>query len=161
MRCAGLVLENRHQRLAVHWIGFVPLDLGEWFCVGEIKAGRHDIKHVTDCPRDAARFAFQAGRPMTLAIVPTGYYEGYDRHLSNIGRAIVRGQPVQVVGRVAMNMTILDVSDVDGPKLDEEVVLLGQQGKMEVSADELADKIGTIPYEVLARINAELERKLI
>lgn len=105
--------------------------------------------------------SFQAGRPMTLAIVPTGYYEGYDRHLSSIGRAIVRGQPVQVVGRVAMNMTILDVTEVDGPKLDEEVVLLGQQGETEVSADELANKIGTIPYEVLARINVEVERKLI
>ena len=105
--------------------------------------------------------SFQAGRPMTLAIIPTGYYEGYDRHLSGAGRAIVHDQAVPVVGRVAMNMTILDVTNVGDAKLDDEVILLGKQGETEVLADELADKIGTISYEILARINPQLERRLV
>jgi alanine racemase len=102
--------------------------------------------------------SFQAGRPMTLAVIPVGYYEGYDRSLSGVGRALVRGKHVSVVGRVAMNMTMLDVTDV-GAARDDEVVIVGRQGDQEVSADELADKAGTISYEVLARINPLLERR--
>ena len=102
--------------------------------------------------------AFQASRATTLAVVPVGYYEGYDRRLSSAGRALVGGQAVPVVGRVAMNMMVLDVTDA-APSLDDEVVLLGQQGDAEITAEELAEKIGTIPYEVLARINPLLERR--
>ncbi len=102
--------------------------------------------------------AFQAGRETTLAIIPVGYYEGYDRRLSSTGRALVGGKPVPVVGRVAMNMMMLDVTDA-APSLDDEVVLLGRQGDAEITAEELAEKIGTIPYEVLARINPLLERR--
>ncbi len=102
--------------------------------------------------------AFQAGRGTTLAVIPVGYYEGYDRRLSSAGRALVGGKAVPVVGRVAMNMMILDVTDA-APSLDDEVVLLGRQGDTEITAEELAEKIGTIPYEVLARINPLLERR--
>ena len=104
--------------------------------------------------------SFQAGRPTALAIIPVGYYEGYDRKLSNAGRALIQGKYVPVVGRVAMNMTMLDVTDVNA-ELDDEVVLLGCQGDTQITADELADKMGTISYEVLSRINPLLERKLV
>ena len=103
--------------------------------------------------------SFQANRPTTLAIIPVGYYEGYTRALSNSGRALVGGASAPVVGRVAMNMTILDVTDVDA-SLDDEVVLIGSQGENEITADELAEKTGTISYEVLSRINPLLERRL-
>ena len=105
--------------------------------------------------------SYQASRKMTLAVIPTGYYEGYDRHLSNAGRALIRGRAVPVVGRVAMNMTILDVTDLPRPQLDEEVVLLGRQAESEITADELAGRAGTISYEVLSRINPSLERRLV
>ncbi len=105
--------------------------------------------------------SYQAGRKMTLALIPTGYYEGYDRRLSNAGRALVRGRAVPVVGRVAMNMTILDVTDLPRPRLDEEVVLLGRQAESEIAADKLAGWVGTISYEVLSRINPSLERRLV
>jgi alanine racemase len=104
--------------------------------------------------------SFQTQRPTTLAIIPVGYYEGYDRGLSNSGRALVGGRPVPIVGRVAMNMTVLDVTDV-GPSLDDEVVLIGRQGANEITADELAERTGTISYEVLSRINPLLERRLV
>ncbi len=103
---------------------------------------------------------FRANRAMTLAVIPVGYYEGYDRTLSNSGHALVGGTPVPVVGRVAMNMTVLDVTDVS-PGPDDEVVLIGRQGESEITADELAEKSGTIPYEVFARINPLLERTLV
>lgn len=100
---------------------------------------------------------YRARRPMKLAVLPTGYYDGYDRKLSNSGHALIHGQPVPVVGRVAMNMTMLDVTDADAEP-DDEVVLLGRQGSSEIRAEELAEKIGTIPYEVVARINPLIPR---
>lgn len=100
---------------------------------------------------------YQARRPMQVAVLPVGYYDGYDRRLSNSGRALIRGQFVPVIGRIAMNMTMLDVTDV-GAEADEEVVLLGRQGNAEIRVEELAEKIGTIPYEVLSRINSRIPR---
>jgi alanine racemase len=100
---------------------------------------------------------YRAGRPTKLAVLPIGYYDGYDRKLSNSGRALIHGQPVPVVGRVAMNMTMLDVTDV-GADIDDEVVLIGRQGESEIRVEDLAEKIGTIAYEVVARINPLIPR---
>ena len=100
---------------------------------------------------------YRASRPMRLVVLPIGYYDGYDRKLSNSGRALIHGQPAPVVGRVAMNMTMLDVTDI-GADIDDEVVLIGRQGDAEIRVEELAEKIGTIPYEVVARINPLIPR---
>jgi alanine racemase len=100
---------------------------------------------------------YQARRPMEAAVLPVGYYDGYDRKLSNAGRALVRGHAVPVIGRIAMNMTMLDVTDVHA-ETDDEVVLIGRQGAEEIRAEELADKTGTISYEVLARLNPRIPR---
>ncbi len=101
--------------------------------------------------------SYQAGRPMLVAVLPVGYYDGYDRRLSNSGRVLVNGQAVPVIGRVAMNMTMIDVTDA-AANVDDEVVLLGRQGNAEIRAEEVAEKAGTIPYEVLSRINPLLPR---
>ncbi len=93
---------------------------------------------------------YQATRKMKLAVIPTGYYDGYDRKLSNSGRALIHGRSVSVVGRVAMNMTMLDVTEADSAE-DDEVVLLGRQEEAEITAEEIAEKTQTIPYEFLAR----------
>jgi alanine racemase len=103
---------------------------------------------------------YRASRPMKLVVLPIGYYDGYDRKLSNSGRALIHGQPASVIGRVAMNMTMLDVTDI-GAELDDEVVLIGRQGNSEIRVEELAEKIGTISYEVLARINPLIPRRLL
>jgi len=103
---------------------------------------------------------YRASRPMKLVVLPIGYYDGYDRKLSNSGRALIRGQFAPVVGRVAMNMTMLDVTDV-GADLDEEVVLIGRQGNTEIRVEELAEKIGTISYEMVARINPLIPRVIV
>ena len=100
---------------------------------------------------------YQARRKTTIGILPVGYYDGYDRHLSNSGRIIVREQIVPVVGRVAMNMIAADITDVPA-QVDDEVVLLGRQGQAEIRAEELAEKIGTISYEVVSRINPAIPR---
>jgi alanine racemase len=104
--------------------------------------------------------SYRASRPMKLVVLPVGYYDGYDRKLSNCGRALIHGQPASVVGRVAMNMTMLDVTDI-GADVDDEVVLIGRQGNAEIRAEELAEKIGTISYEVVARINPLIPRLVV
>lgn len=96
-----------------------------------------------------------------IALVPTGYYDGYDRKLSNNGNVIVKGKLVPIVGRISMNMMTIDVTDVNGVKLEDEVVLIGKQGHVEVTADDLARQIGTINYEVVTRINLTLPRIVI
>ena len=100
---------------------------------------------------------YRAGRPMKLVVLPIGYYDGYDRKLSNSGRALIHGQPAPVVGRIAMNMTMLDVTDI-GAEPDDEVVLIGRQGDAEIRVEELAEKIGTISFEVVSRINPRIPR---
>jgi alanine racemase len=100
---------------------------------------------------------YQASHQMQVAVLPVGYYDGYDRKLSNCGRVLIRGRAVPVIGRVAMNMTMVDVTDVPA-QADDEVVLLGRQGDAEIRAEELAEKIGTIAYEVVSRINPRIPR---
>jgi alanine racemase len=100
---------------------------------------------------------YQASHEMKIAILPIGYYDGYDRKLSNSGRVLVGGQAVPVIGRVMMNMIAVDVTDVD-VNPDDDVVLIGRQGKAEIRAEELAEKIGTIAYEVVSRINPGIPR---
>ncbi|MBN9418380.1 alanine racemase [bacterium SCN 62-11] len=97
-------------------------------------------------------------RPTTLAVLPIGYYEGYDRHLSNCGEVLIRGRRARVLGRVCMNVVTVDVTDIAGVSLDDEVVLLGRQGSNQISAEEWARRIGTINYEVVTRLPAHLPR---
>ena len=115
------------------------------------------VKHVEAGEYVGYGLTYRASRRMKLVVLPIGYYDGYDRKLSNSGRALIHGQPASVIGRVAMNMTMLDVTDIDAD-LDDEVVLIGRQGNAEIRVEELAEKIGSIPYEVLARINPLLPR---
>jgi alanine racemase len=100
---------------------------------------------------------FQAPRSMRVAVLPVGYYDGFDRKLSNSGRVLVNGVFAPVIGRVAMNMIMLDVTEAN-VRPDDEVVLIGRQGNAEIRAEELAEKCGTIAYEVLSRINPLIPR---
>jgi alanine racemase len=94
---------------------------------------------------------FRSTRSTLLAVLPVGYADGYDRSLSNAARTIVRGVRAPVVGRVCMNMTMIDVSDVPGAAEGDEVVLLGSQGDESVTAEDLARLAGTINYEIVTR----------
>ncbi|MBD3366306.1 alanine racemase [candidate division WWE3 bacterium] len=88
-----------------------------------------------------------------VAVIPQGYSDGYDRRLSNRGEVLIQGTRCPVLGRVAMNMIVVDVSHLEDVSPMDEVVLLGSQGGNEISADEIAEKIGTINYEVISRIS--------
>lgn len=98
-------------------------------------------------------------QPTKVAVIPQGYSDGYDRKFSNCGQVLIGGRRCEVLGRVAMNMFMVDVSHLDA-RVEDEVVLLGRQGGEEVSAEELAEKIDTINYEITARISPLLPRMI-
>jgi len=104
---------------------------------------------------------FRAGRPTRLALLPLGYADGFSRLLSNRGSVLVRGQRAPIAGRVSMDQTILDVTRIPGVEIGDEVVVIGLQGQQSITAWEIADLAGTIPYEVLCGIAARVPRVLV
>ena len=102
---------------------------------------------------------FTAARPVTLAVIPAGYADGLDRRLEDHGFVLIRGQRAKIVGAVSMDMLTADVTDIDGVGPGDEVVFLGSQGEKSIDAREMASWIGTIPYEILCRLGARVERK--
>jgi len=100
-------------------------------------------------------------RDSRIAVLPIGYWDGYDRKLSRVGEVLIKGQRCKVLGRVFMNMTVVDVTDCEEVTVEDEVVLLGRQGSAEITADSLADRIGTINYEFVTRINPLIKRVVV
>lgn len=101
---------------------------------------------------------FEASTQTLVATVPLGYDDGYMRALSNRGHAIIRGSYATVIGRISMDLTLIDVTAVPGVQLDDEVVLLGYDGKLSVSAEEIARTAGTLSYEVTCGIGSRVPR---
>ena len=105
---------------------------------------------------------FRAGRTSRIATIPMGYADGLSRHLSNRGHVLVRGRRAPVVGAVSMDMSMIDVTDVPGSLMGDEVVVLGPQegvlGKDAITADEVAVHAGSIAWEVMTSISRRVPR---
>jgi len=101
---------------------------------------------------------FTCQRESRIAALPIGYADGYSRALSNTGEVLVRGKRAPLAGVVCMDMVMIDVTDIPGVSLYDEVVLMGSQGTQTISAQEIADRMHTIPYEVLCAISARVPR---
>jgi alanine racemase len=102
---------------------------------------------------------FETSRETIVATLPIGYNDGYVRALSNRGRVIVRGQYAPVVGRISMDLTILDVTDVPGVALHDCVTLIGEDGGLAITAEEVAQTAGTLSYEITCGISARVYRE--
>jgi len=100
---------------------------------------------------------FRTERPTTLAIVPAGYADGLDLRLAGRGVVLIRGRRAPIVGSVCMDMLMADITGLDVSPGDE-VIILGSQGDDRIDVREMAASIGTIPYEILCRIGARIER---
>ena len=96
-------------------------------------------------------------RPSTIAVVPAGYADGLDRRLAGRGYMLVRGRRAPIVGSVCMDMTTIDVTGMEVSTGDE-VVIVGEQGEESIGVREIAASIGTIPYELLCRLGARIDR---
>lgn len=101
---------------------------------------------------------FRASRPSRIAVLPVGYADGYNRLLSNKGSVLVHGRRAPVVGRVCMDMTMVDVTDVPDAKTGDTVVLIGRQEQETITAQDVASWQGSISYEVLCTIGPRVRR---
>jgi len=116
------------------------------------------IKHVKTGEYIGYGTSYLAHKDMIVASIPIGYAHGFSRSLSNVGRAIVRGERVGVVGIVNMNMTLLDVSELPNIERNEEVVLIGTQGERSMSVSSFSEFSNQLNYESLTRIAEDIPR---
>ncbi len=105
--------------------------------------------------------AYRATRPTRIAVLPVGYADGYDRRLSGIGHVLIAGSRAPILGRICMNIFMIDVTDIPEAGLEDEAVLLGRQGTEEVGASQIALQCNTIAYEIVARIGPHIARIVV
>ncbi len=104
---------------------------------------------------------YQATRKQKIASVPVGYFHGFARNLSNLGHVLVRGRRALVVGTVAMNMMMIDVTDIPGIQKGDEVVIIGKQKRMNISVASFSDMTRNLNYEVLVSLSCEIPRVVV
>jgi alanine racemase len=104
---------------------------------------------------------WESNKSTKIATVPIGYADGFERLLSSKGSMLVKGQRVPVVGRVCMDLTMLDVGCLENIDIEDEVVIIGKQGDNEITADEIAGSIGTINYEIVTSLAPRVPRVYI
>ena len=99
-------------------------------------------------------------RDSVIGVIPIGYWHGYPRHASKKSFVLVKGQRAKILGKVSMDMIVVDLTNIKNPKQGDVVTLIGVSGTNEVSAEELANYCDTINYEIITRINPEITRFL-
>lgn len=105
--------------------------------------------------------SFMASQNMKIATIPVGYSQGFSRSLSNLGRVLIKGQRVPVIGIVNMNMLTVDISGLEGVEKGDEVVLIGRQGELEIGVSSFSEFSNQINYEMLTRLPAYIPRRVI
>ncbi|WP_163339653.1 alanine racemase [Desulfopila sp. IMCC35008] len=101
---------------------------------------------------------FVTERETKLAVLPVGYEDGYPRCLSNRGEVLIKGKRASILGRVCMNLCMVDITEIDGVEVGDEAVLLGSQGQETITADDIAGWAGTISYELLCMLGNNNQR---
>jgi len=104
---------------------------------------------------------YKCEKDCSIAVLPIGYNEGYPRLLSNQGEVLIHGQRCKVRGNICMNLTMVEIPEGLDVKVGEEVVLLGTDSGQNISADDIAELAQTINYEIVTRINPNIERRLV
>jgi alanine racemase len=123
-----------------------------------LKTRIHFLKSVPSGFSISYGGTFVTRRESLIATLPIGYADGYSRYLSNRGEVLVRGKRAPVVGKVCMDFTMVDVTDIPKVSLGDEVVLIGSQGKEIITAEEIADRMNTISYEVFCSVGKRIPR---
>jgi alanine racemase len=104
---------------------------------------------------------FITKRPSRIGVLPLGYADGYSRIFSNNAEVLVKGKLVPIVGRVCMDLTMADLTDVEDVTENDEVIIMGQQGGKAITANELANRANTIPYEILTSLGSCARKEYI
>lgn len=101
---------------------------------------------------------FTTERTTRIAVLPVGYADGFRRSPNNWGSVLLHGQEAPILGRVCMDQCMIDVTDIPQTRMGDEVVLIGRQGEATLTAEQVAERLGTINYEVVAEILARVPR---
>ena len=123
-----------------------------------LKTHIHFLKSVPFGAKISYGGTFTTKRQSLIATLPIGYADGYSHQLSQCGEVLIRGLRAPVAGRVCMDFIMVDVSDIPNVKVGDEVVLIGRQGRERITTEEIAEKIHSIPYEVLCSIGRRVPR---
>lgn len=104
---------------------------------------------------------FEADKDMVIALLPVGYYDGIGRILSNKGHVLIDGHRAKIIGRVCMNMMMVDVTEIDNLSVGSTVAIIGRQNDQAITADEIAELSDTIIYEILTRLRESIRRAVV
>ena len=119
------------------------------------------IKNVKQAEYIGYGCTFKTSKDMKLAIIMCGYADGLNRRLFKIGEALVCGQRCPIIGRISMDQSAIDISHLNEVKIGDEVVIIGKQGRLEITAQEVAEKLGTINYEIWTSIGQRVKRIVV
>jgi alanine racemase len=103
-------------------------------------------------------FTEKVKRKSRVAVLPVGYWHGYPRALSNIGQVLIKGKSAKVLGRICMDILMVDITDIKGVRIGDEVTIIGSSNKDQISIKDVADLIKVSPYELVTRINPLIKR---
>jgi alanine racemase len=123
-----------------------------------LKTRIHFLKPVPSGARISYGGTYTTERDSLIATLPIGYADGYSRHLSNRGEVLIHGKRAPVVGKVCMDFIMVDVTDIPRVSVGDEVILMGKQGREQITVEEIAEKINTISYEVFCLIGKRVPR---
>jgi alanine racemase len=127
----------------------------------QVKANIMKIKEVNEGDSVGYGRRFRAGRKSLIATCNVGYADGYPRPWSPKARVIVNGVYAPVAGNICMDQFMIDVTDVPDVRVGDEVILMGQSGDLEITAEEIGEATGTIPNEIIAAFGQRLPRVYI
>ncbi len=137
---------------------------GRAFELQPVLSWKTRVAQVKDVPAGGAigyDRTFITNRAIRVAVLPVGYWDGYDRGLSSKGKIILHGRACPILGRICMNMLMVDVSEIAQIKAGDVATLLGREGMSLITAETIAAEIGTINYEVITRINPLIPRLVV
>jgi len=117
-----------------------------------------EIKNLPKGSRIGYDFTDTLQKSSKVAVCPVGYWHGYPCALSGIGKVLIRGRKVKILGRISMDMIIVDVSLIPNVKVGDEVTLIGRDGREKISAEEIASLAQTINYEIVTRLNPLIKK---
>lgn len=126
--------------------------------VMELKTKVLQVRDVAEGESISYGRTYKTGFPSKIAVISAGYGDGYNRKLSNNGYVLIAGKKASIVGRICMDVCMVDISDIDDVYPGCEAVLIGQSGDEVITADMMANQIGTISYEILTSVNGRVNR---
>src|SRR3989344_3378709 len=153
-------------RIGIGCYGLWPSPEAEHFLGGKLRlmpvlswrAVVSEVKHVKTGERVGYDFTERLTRDSTLAVVPVGYWHGIPRLCSSKGRVLIKGHTARIVGRVSMDMIVVDVTDIPKVNMGDTATLIGQSGRSDIKAGEIAAYAGTTHYEIVTRLNPLIKK---